>query len=205
MDFYTWERRLLLAIGGAAVLIIALSFLPWVRFDAPLITGGPLGDDSFAFNVPGTNLSRLRGADYFNPSQIAADERDICSCRADFGDGYLTAALGAIVLLAAAAGLLGLLRAQLTAVATLAASLGALFLAGYSAVTKWVAAGAPIGDYPLTLMDGDVQPALYALTVIAALCAMLAAALWVIARELDAEYEDQILEEEAPMPEAANG
>jgi len=175
--------------------MIALSFLSWVDFEgADLVDGG-----TFSFGVAGTELSRLRGPDYYQPADIADQQTDVCTCRADVGDGYLTAALGAVVTIAAIAGLVLPGRRRLAAIFAIGASLGAFIVAGYNAAGEWQAIGAAAQDDPFVEMTGTVSPALYALAGIAAISSVLGAVLWIQARV--AEDEELLEEDEDPIEE----
>lgn len=180
-----------LGLVACGVIVIALSFLSWVEFK-----GEDLVDDgTFSFGVPGTELSRLRGPDYYQPSDIADQEIEVCTCRTDFGDGYFTAILGAIVAVAAGASLaLGPQGRRATWALAIAAGLGAFGIAGYNAAGEWQAIGAATQDDPFVEMSGTVLPTLYILTVAAATAAVLGGVLWW--GQLKEEADDRLREDE---------
>jgi hypothetical protein len=167
--------------------MIALSFLPWVSFEGDDL----VNDGTFSFGVSGTELSRLRGPDYYQPADIADQQTDVCTCRTDFGDGYLTAALGAVVAIAAVVGLVLSARRRVASLVAIGASLGAFIVAGYNAAGEWQAIGAAAQDDPFVEMTGSVEPALIALTGIAAISAVLGSILlWMELQQADIEYEE---------------
>jgi hypothetical protein len=180
-----------LGLVACGLLIIPLSFLPWVEFEGEdLVDGG-----TFSFGVAGTELSRLRGPDYYQPADIADQETDVCTCRTDLGDGYFTAILGAIVVLAAAVSFfLGQQGRRAAWAVAIAAGLGAFGIAGYNAAGEWQAIGAANQDDPFVEMSGTVLPALYILTLAAAAAAVLGGLLW--RGQLQDEAEDRLVEDD---------
>jgi hypothetical protein len=182
------------------LLIIALSFAPWVRFEDK---GAGSAAQEFSTTVDGTEIGRLVGDDYEQPADVADQLTNPCSCRSDAGDGYVTAFLGAMIVAGAALGLVWktLVRAG-TLLATVA-SLGVLIVAGYNAMTKWQAVGAPDLKSTFVQLSGDVTPWLYALTALAAVSAVLCGVVWTLILSMR-EEEDDMLEEE-PLTEGLNG
>jgi hypothetical protein len=168
--------RTLLLIGtlACAVLVIALSFLSWVDFRPEANASIPELKREAIFSLRGTELSRIRGPQSI--SETNAQVFDACSCRSDFGDGYLTAILGGVAAAAAVgAFLLRHAKRSLIIVAMLAA-LTAFTIAGYNAIAIWEGVGRSDQGERLMNLDGSVRAELYALTAIAGLAAVLGGA-----------------------------
>jgi hypothetical protein len=187
---------IIVALAACGVLVVVLSFLPWVSFEGEdLVNSG-----TFEFGVPGTELSRLRGPDYYQPADIADQTTDVCTCRAEFGDGYITAILGGLIVVAAVLAVAVRGNARIAPVLAIAASLTAFALAGYNAAGEWQAVGAQTQDDPFVEMTGTVLPALYLLTALAAASAVLGAVLWwAHSQETEDEEEYTDFEDESGL------
>jgi hypothetical protein len=177
------------AIGVGGLLIVALSFLPWVRF-----TSIPLDDSSLSqtpdtsVTISGAETSRLRDLEVIGLNTVK-EEDGWCSCRVGFGDGYVTAAMGLV--LVAAAGLAFLAgRERPAASVSAAGSLAALLIAGFNAIADWQALAWTELRH-LEAVQGTVQPALIALVVAGAAGAVLAATAWTLAPPADEWEEDE--------------
>lgn len=199
---------LLIGLATCGAVVILLSFMPWVEFtpeenaDIPELREDPI------FSLDGTELSRIRGPVTFD--ETADQDAPACSCRSDFGDGYLVAILGGVTI--AAAGLALFVRGAARSVVLVAmlASVGAFSIAGYNAIAIWEGVGRADLSDQFTNLDGDVMPALYALTALAALGAVLGGAvLATLARPApeetdDIETDDDDMDEDAVQLEEPN-
>jgi hypothetical protein len=195
-------RAILFLIALLGLAIIGLSFSSWVKFEnvgTDIMAPG----DYVSFSIPGTEIGRVVGDDYSQPADVADQETNPCSCRGDVGDGYITAALGAIIVAGAVAGLVWprLVRAATLVVAL--SALAALVVAGWNAVTEWQAVGAPDLESNVVELSGDVTPQLYLLTAFSAVAAVLCGLVWALTPRVSTA-EDETHEEEQ-VPEGANG
>lgn len=166
---------LLIGLSTCAAFVVVLSFFPWVDFAPevnPTLIPAPAAET--IFSLDGTELSRIRGA--MTIEETADQESDACSCRNDFGDGYIVAVLG-IVAFAGAAGSLYLRSGarSLVLVAT-GAAVAAFAIAGYNGIAVWEGVGRSIQAEQLMNLDGSVRAELYALTALAGLAAVLGGA-----------------------------
>lgn len=196
---------LLLGVAACAVLMVVLSFLPWVKFEGEAIS---LGFENtfghFSFSLDGTEVSRLRGPDYAQPADILGQETNPCTCRVDTGDGYITAALGLLLLAVSGAGLfLTAVSRRLIAILTIAIGMLAFVVAGYNALGDWIGVGAPTIDHEFANLDGTVQPALWALVVASVVAAVLGAVMWSLDRAAEREEDDFEYDEETSEPDEA--
>jgi hypothetical protein len=185
---------LLTAIAACGVLIIVFSFLPWVNFESgPQLLKNPL-ERTISFSLSGTEISRLQGASL---GRVGDD----CTCKVDFGDGYITAVLGAVVAAAASAAILLRSRGRFLTIPTILASLVTFGMAGYNATGLWKGVTFAGGDLTRVTvnLDGDVRIELFTLTLLAVLAAVLAAvALAIDTRDAQAlAAEEMEAEEEA--------
>lgn len=164
---------LLIGLATCGAVVILLSFMPWVEFTPePFTIAG--SSDGASFSLNGTEVSRIQGAVTI---QEALDQTaEACSCKRSLGDGYLVAILGGVTI--AAAGLALFVRGAARSVVLVAmlASVGAFSIAGYNAIAIWEGVGRADLSDQFTNLDGDVMPALYALTALAALGAVLGGA-----------------------------
>jgi hypothetical protein len=191
------ERTRTLLLAGIAVcglLIVALSFLPWVRFTSvPLEASnviaieGQIPDDT-SITISGAETSRLRDLEVIGLNTVK-EEDGWCSCRVGFGDGFITAAMGLVLVAAAGLALLAG-RDRPAAALSAGASLSAMILAGLNAIADWQAL-AWTQQRHLEAVDGTVQPALIALVAAGAAGAVLAAAAWTLAPPAEEWDEDE--------------
>jgi hypothetical protein len=192
-------RLVLLFIAALGLLIIALSFAPWVKFEGT-VPGADVAVVSIS--ISGTEIGRVVGDDYNQPADVADQHTNPCSCRGDKGDGHITAVLGIVVTIGA---LVGLAMPRLVRGATLTvavSSLAALVVAGWNAMTTWSAVGARDLESTFVELSGQVTPALWALTTVAAATAILCGVVWALTAT--PAPEEKILEEEV-IPEGLNG
>ena len=169
---------LLIAIATCGAFIIVLSFMNWVDFavDDHFVVGTPLED--LSFTLDGSNVSRIQGAvDLANASDQG---ENACTCRAGFGDGYVTAIFGAIVVGLASASILLRSPVRVLTMAAILASLVAFGVAGYNATGLWEGVGSTSGDGVFLSLEGEVRLELFALTALAALGAVLGAVVMAI-------------------------
>ncbi len=196
------RTALLLAIGLCGLLITALSFAPWIRFEN--LAGDFFGEGQLvSFSIPGTEIGRVIGNDDVSLSQASEDALNPCTCRGSTGDGYLTAALGVVIGAAAALGIVwrGSIRA-----ATLAAALGslaALVVAGYNAVTIWWARGAATANAEFHALSGDATMWLWTLVATAITGAVLCGTVWALSVSKEPEVDESVDDE--LIAEGANG
>jgi hypothetical protein len=165
---------LLIAIAMCGAIIVVLSFMNWVDFaaDDPFVLGTPLED--LSFTLDGTDVSRIQGAIELPEARLQGE--NACTCRAGFGDGYITAIFGAIVVALASVAILLQSRIRVLTVAAILASLVAFGIAGYNATGVWEGVGGTSGEGAFLNLDGDVRIELFTLTALAALAAVLGAA-----------------------------
>jgi hypothetical protein len=181
-------RRLFGLAAVVGILIIVLSFAPWVEFtpDPEALFEGT----TFSFSLDGTELSRLRGPDYQQPADISGQEEFPCSCRSGFGDGYIVALMGLLIVAAAVAGIFLRGRERMAATVVIVAALIAFAVAGYNATGIWQGAGARSLDDPFVLLDGDVRAELIALTVLSGVAAVMGAVVWSLLPRGENDYVD---------------
>lgn len=184
--------RLFGAIAVCGLLIIALSFLPWVRFHSEALgrenilgVEGP-APEGVSIHLPGTETSRLRDLETIERSSVQEDD-GWCSCRVSLGDGYLTAALGVLLIGGAALALFARLDRPGAAIGVVA-SLLALGVAGFNAIADWQALAWTEAAH-LEAVQGTVQPALIVLMFTAALTAIASAVAWSLSAPLPLEDE----------------
>ncbi len=195
------QTFLLIAIVICGGFMIVLSFMNWVEFDEddPFHADTPLAGLSFVLD--GNDVSRLQGAIELRDARGQGE--NACTCRADFGDGYLTAILGAIAMATASGAVLIRSRAGTFVVVAILASFATVAIAGYNATGIWEGVGAASGDGAFLNLDGDVTFELFALTALAALSAVLGAVvLMVVARDGQAQTAATLEAEERELGEA---
>lgn len=187
------QTILLIAIAMCGGFIIVLSLMNWVEFqeDDPSVFDTPLA--GFSFTLGGPELSRIQGAIELPDAREQGD--NACTCRAGFGDGYITAALGAILLATASAAVLIRSRPAAFAVVAVLASLAAVAIGGYNATGIWEGVGARSGDGAFLNMTGDVTFELFTLTAVAALGAVLGAVVLMTAARDALERAEEEAEE----------
>jgi hypothetical protein len=197
------QTFLLITIALCGALIVLLSFLPWVNFDEddPFVAGTSLA--GLSFTLDGTDVSRLQGA--IDLPDARTQGENACTCRADFGDGYLTAIFGAITLATAAGAVVIRSRMGVFVAGAILASLASVALGGYNATGIWEGVGAHVGSGAFLNMDGDVTFGLFALTALSALASVLGAVVLMIAVREARELEAASIEAEEGELEEAEG
>ena len=183
--------------------MIVLSFMSWVEFteDDPFVAGTPLA--GLSFSVDGPELSRIQGATDHSGAREQGDNAS--TCRTGFGDGYLTAILGLVVLAAASGAVLVRSRRATFVIVVVLASLAAVVIGGYNATGIWEGVGAASGDGAFLNLDGDVTFELFTLTALAALGAVLGAVVLMTAARDALEQAVEEIEAESAEIEEANG
>lgn len=160
--------RLYAGLAVCGLLIVALSFLPWVKFQSGTFAGDT--GEKVTIAISGTHTSRWRDLDKIGRND-AIEEDGWCSCHVSTGDGYLTAGLGAMLVAIAAFGW----WSELDRPASIAGgiiSLGALGIAGFDAIADWQAI-IYTNLQRLEAVEGSIQPALIALLAVSAVAAVL--------------------------------
>ena len=188
--------RLYAGLAVCGLLVIVLSFLPWVQFHSGTFEGDT--GEKVTLTLSGTHTSRWRDLDRIGRND-AKEEDGWCSCYVSAGDGFLTAGLGAMLVAIAAFGW----RTELDRPASIAGgivSLGVLGLAGFDAIADWQAI-IYTNLQRLEAVDGSVKPALIALIGAAAVAAVLSGfALgfaWLIDQVEETEEDETITDEES--------
>jgi hypothetical protein len=187
------ERYRLQFIGAMALLgllITLVSFAPWVEFRSVDAEGVTPTAPKAEVTVSGTSLSRWRDEE----NLLGHDVQEVdgwCSCHVAAGDGYLTALLGIVIVIAAAgAFVLGADRPM--AMGGVAASLATFVVAGYNALGEWNAyVWTRLQNLEVT--EGVIQPALYILVAASIAAAVASGLLWGAGAE---EAHEQIQEDE---------
>jgi hypothetical protein len=181
-----------IAICGLAVVV--LSFLPWVTFENRFERPDPLPEVSASFS--GLDISRSRDIEDLEEASLPQND-GWCSCEAAIGDGYFTAALGLLLIASAGIARLGG-RPALGGGAAALAGLAVVTLAGYNAIADWSAiiVSSGVGE----IVDGTVQPALYALIAVGAIAAIDGSALWAISHAPEPTDEEAYDYEEEDDP-----
>jgi hypothetical protein len=201
------RARLIAFAGICGGVIILLSFASWIHFSTIEYeeTGGE-AINPVSIDLAGTETARSRDRENLLAGDVP-EEENWCSCQVDFGDGYVTAGLGAFVIVSAA-GALATRRDRVFAMGIIAGSLGALLLAGYNALGEWHAiAWTRLGQ--TEFVDGSVEPALWALLLVAVISTVTGAALWTHALleeedEWDEEWDDEDLQAMNSTGQGAN-
>ena len=160
--------RLYAGLAVCGLLVILLSFLPWVQFHSGTFEGDT--GEKVTLTLSGTHTSRWRDLDRIGRNDAKEEDR-WCSCRVGLGDGYFTAALGAGLVAIGAFGW----RTKLDRTASIAGgivSLTALGVAGFDAIADWQAI-IYTNLQRLEAVDGSIQPAVIALVAVAGLAAVL--------------------------------
>lgn len=189
------RTRLLILAAMCGVVIALLSFASWVHFSTIDYdeTGGE-AINPVSIELKGYETARARDREELTRGQVL-EEEGWCSCRVSFGDGFITAGLGAFVLVTAA-GALATSRDRPFAIFMIGASVGSFLLAGYNALGQWHAiVWTRAGQ--TEFVSGSVEPALWALVVVSTIGAVLGAALWTLARATEEdEWDEEDFEEE---------
>jgi hypothetical protein len=193
---------LLVAIGLCGLLITALSFAPWIRFENLGLDTVAKGD-YVTVSIQGTEIGRVIGNDDVSIREAAEVAVNPCTCRGSIGDGHLTAVLGVVIAVAAATGIgwRGAIRG-----ATLVAALGSLavlIVSGYNAVTIWKALAAPEANSEFIEMSGDTTAGLWALVATSIASAILCGTVWALSVSKLEDGDD--LADDEPIAEGMNG
>jgi hypothetical protein len=175
---------------------VLLSLAPWVTFRSIDAEGVTPTAPKASVTVNGTSISRWRDEE----NLLRNDVENVdgwCSCRVVLGDGYLTLALGMIMI--AAAGIAFLRRVDRPmAMIGVAASLGTFVVAGYNGLGEWNAyVWTPLQNLEVT--KGTTQPALWALIGVSMISAVASGLLWGAGAE--EVHEEMVAEEEDTPPE----
>jgi hypothetical protein len=191
------ERARLGLFAGMAtcgLLMIGLSFLPWVRFHSLAFEGDASPAASVTFT--GAHISRWRDLDSLGRNDVKSVD-GWCSCDVTLGDGYLTAGLGLAVFGVALAGwLTG--RDRAAAIAGIVASISALGLAGIDAIASWNAYIWTTAQ-DMEAAKGTLQPALIALVAACVAAALFSGAAWSFATMQRLAYDEMDAQEAAMM------
>ena len=196
------RRVLLVAIGVCGLLIAALSFASWIRFEN-------LGNDTTArgdyvtVSIQGTEIGRIIGNDDLSLTEAAEVTTNPCTCRGNIGDGHLTAILGVVIAVAAAIGIGWRSRIRGATLVAALCSLMALVISGYNAVTIWKALAAPDPNSNFIEMSGETTAWLWALVATSIASAILCGAVWALSVSKVEDGEEMTNEE--PVAEGANG
>lgn len=187
------ERYRLQFIGAMALLgllITMLSFAPWVEFRSVDAEGVTPTAPKAEVTVNGTSLSRWRDEE----NLLGQDVKEVdgwCSCHVAMGDGYLTAFLGAVIVIAAAgAFILGADRPM--AMGGVVASLTTFVVAGYNGLGEWNAyVWTSLQNLEVT--EGVIQPGLYILIAASIGAAVVSGLLWGAGAE---EAHEEMMEDD---------
>jgi hypothetical protein len=185
-----YRKQLIAGIAVCGVLVTMFSFAPWLRFHSISDALTTPGAAQASVRVRGTHISRLRDKESLARTDVQSVD-GWCSCRVTIGDGYLTAVLGVLLIAAAAAAYVGG-RDRPAAMVGVAASLGALGVAGFNGIASWQAY-VWTDLQALEITDGTVQVWLSLLVAAAAASAVLSGLLWGAGAE---EVHEEILAEE---------
>lgn len=197
------RKLALAAVALLGLVIVVLSFMTWLEFESDNPRPTSDEDQVVSVELSGDETSVWRDLDTIG-TEIDDEESGWCSCRADFGDGYLTAALG--VLLVALASAAAFTRVSGTAaLAAVITSLAVVVIAGFNAFADWNATWL-VGSTPV-IGKGDVQLALYGVVVAGAIAAILSVAAWAAEGELerDEEFDSEEDGEDDSSLEASHG
>ena len=190
--------RLFAGMATCGLLMIGLSFLPWVRFHSLAFEGDTSPEASVTFT--GAHISRWRDLDSLGRNDVKSED-GWCSCDVALGDGYLTAGLGlAVVVVAVAGWFTG--RDRAAAIAGIVASISALALAGIDALASWNAYIWTTAQ-DLEAAKGALQPALIALVAACVAAALFSGASWSYATMQRRAY-DEMDEDDEMTDEEAN-
>jgi hypothetical protein len=188
MERYRLHFIAAMVVGG--LLIVLLSLAPWVQFRSVDAEGVTPTAPKAEVTVNGTSLSRWRD----DENLLRNDPESVdgwCSCHIALGDGYLTAALGGILVVAAAIALARRVDRPMAIAGTVAA-VGTFVVGAFNAFGEWNAyVWTPLQNLEIT--KGEVQPALYALVAASAVSAVASGLLWGAGAE---EVHEEMLEEE---------
>jgi hypothetical protein len=182
--------RLFAGLAACGLLMIGLSFLPWIRFHSLTFAGDTAPPVSVTFS--GAHISRWRDLNSVGRNDVQT-VNGWCSCDVGLGDGYLTAGLGlAVVVVALGGWLTG--RDRAAAMAGIVASISALGLAGFDAIAKWSAYIWTTAQN-LEVANGRIQLGLIALVVACIFAALFSGAIWSFAT-VERLLDEEIMERE---------
>jgi hypothetical protein len=185
--------RLFAGLAACGLLMIGLSFLPWVRFHSLTFAGDTAPPVSVTFS--GAHISRWRDLNSVGRNDVQS-VNGWCSCDVSLGDGYLTAGLGLAVFVVALGGwLTG--RDRAAAMAGIVASISALGLAGFDAIAKWSAYIWTTAQ-DLEVANGRIQLGLIALVAACIVAALLSGAIWSFAT-VERLVDEELMEQEGGM------
>jgi hypothetical protein len=190
-----YRLQFLAAMVLCGLLIVLLSLAPWVTFRSIDAEGVTPTAPKAEVTINGTSLSRWRD----DENLLRNDPENVdgwCSCRVALGDGYLTLALGMVLIAAAAAAFVrGVDRPM--AMVGVAASLGTFVVAGYDGLGEWNAyVWTPLQNLEVT--SGEVQPGLWALIGVSMFGAVASGLLWGAGAE--EVHEEMLAGEEEDTP-----
>jgi hypothetical protein len=177
--------RLFAGMATCGLLMIGLSFLPWVRFHSLTFEGDTSPQASVTFT--GAHISRWRDLDSLGRNDVKSVD-GWCSCDVTLGDGYLTAGLGlAVVTVALAGWFTG--RDRAAAIAGIVAAISALGLAGFDAIASWNAYIWTTAQ-DMEAAKGTLQPALILLVIACMAAALFSGAAWSYATMQRLAYDE---------------
>jgi hypothetical protein len=186
--------RLYAGLAVCGLLIAVLSFLPWVKFESVEIAGDT--SPKASIDLAGIHTSRWRDLEELD--RDTPQEDGWCSCRVGFGDGWLTAGLG-LLLVAIAAGGWYIEHDRAASVAGGLVALGVLSIAGFDAIADWQAI-IYTNIQGLEAAEGSVQAPLIVLLLTAAVAAVLAGLAlgfaWLYDDPTYEDEEDEMYEDE---------
>ena len=175
---------LLLGVAAAPLLIVVLSLPALDRVQLRDRQGLDNDLPAFSFSLDGTESAACAaGTTPSPPTSSAGDDR--CTCRVDFGDGYITAGLGLVLLAVAGAGTRSYAAVSRRLVA-IAHDRRLRCLRSWSRATTRSATGSasalPTIEDIFVNLDGTVQPGLWALVAASVTAAVLGAVIWSLDR-----------------------
>jgi hypothetical protein len=191
--------RLYAGLAVCGLLIVVLSFLPWLKFHSGTFEGDT--GEKATLTLSGTHTSRWRDIETFG-RDTAKEEDGWCSCHVSAGDGYLTGGLGAALVAFAAFGWWTKLDRP-ASIAGGIVSLAALGVAGFDAIADWQAI-IYTDLQRLEATEGSIQPALVTLVAVSALAAVLsgfALGLAWLDDQRDDDDEEMMIADENSMTE----
>lgn len=193
---------LLIGLATCAAFVAILAFFPWVDF-TPDPLSDPLAPAGRPFSLTGTELSRIRGA--VTIEEASNQMGEACSCKNEFGDGYLVAIVGAIAFAGASAALYFRAGARTLVLVSMVAALGAFAVGGYNAIAIWEGVGRSHREAAISNLDGTVRLELYALTAVAAVAAILGGAVLATTIGPAPDEDEYAWDDESPEMEEMSG
>lgn len=159
--------RLYAGIAVCGLIVLALSFAPWVKFHSVSVPGDT--SPAISYNLAGTHTSRWRDLDQLDRN--TPEEDNWCSCYVSAGDGWITAGLGILLVLVAGFGW-WVQHDRAASVAGGIVALVALGLSGFDAIADWQAI-IYTNLQRLEALDGTIQIGLIGVVLASALAAVL--------------------------------